>query len=72
VFNLAPPTHDVTDEISAYKLASEPFPGYFGVFYKANKPTKNAREAEIIANARAKVDGAQDWQILQKSFQAMR
>ncbi len=27
--------HDVTDELAAYKLASLPFPGVFGVFYEA-------------------------------------
>ena len=49
VFNEVPKTHDVTDELAAYKLAGEPFPGYFGIFYKNSKPTKNAKEAEINA-----------------------
>src|SRR5437667_161541 len=26
--------HDVTDELAAYRLAQEPFPGMFGVFYE--------------------------------------
>lgn len=72
VFNLVPASHDVTDESAAYKLANEPFPGYFGIFYKVNKPTKNAREAGLITTARAKQAGLADWQILQKSFHAMR
>src|SRR5437762_910660 len=46
-FNLMPPDHDVTDEMAAYKLADAPFPGYFGVFYKVNRATKNANEAKI-------------------------
>ncbi|TAL04887.1 MAG: pyruvate ferredoxin oxidoreductase [Verrucomicrobia bacterium] len=71
-FNLVPTTHDVTDEVAAYKLASEPFPGYFGIFYKSNKPTKNAKEAEIIKNYRDKVKGQADWQILQKSFDRLK
>lgn len=72
VFNLVPPDHDVTDEIAAYKLASQPFPGSFGVFYKVNKATKNAKEAEVGAKIREKYKGLQDYQILQKTFDALR
>ena len=71
-FNLIPATHDVTDEAAAYKLAGEPFPGYFGVFYKVSKPTKNAKEAALNAAARGKFPGLKDWQILQKTFDAMK
>ena len=45
VFNTVPADHDVSNEAAAYKLANEPFPGYFGIFYKMTKPTKNAKEA---------------------------
>jgi 2-oxoglutarate/2-oxoacid ferredoxin oxidoreductase subunit beta len=72
VFNLVPPDHDVTNEAAAYKLANEPFPGYFGIFYKANKPTKNTKEAGLNAAAAEKVKGLKDWQILQKTFDRMR
>jgi 2-oxoglutarate ferredoxin oxidoreductase subunit beta len=72
VFNVVPADHDVTDELAAYKLSSEPFPGYFGIFYKATKPTKNAKEANLIASAREKVKGLPDWQILQKTFERMK
>ena len=72
VFNLIPATHDVTDELAAYKLAGEPFPGSFGIFYKVNKPTKNAKEAELSERASAKFKGLKDWQILQKTFDAMK
>jgi 2-oxoglutarate ferredoxin oxidoreductase subunit beta len=64
--------HDVTDEFAAYKLADEPFPGQFGIFYKASRPTKNANEAKIIGDHRAKVQGQADWQILQKTFDRMK
>jgi 2-oxoglutarate ferredoxin oxidoreductase subunit beta len=67
-----PTEHDVTDEIAAYKLADEPFPGYFGLLYKVNRPTKNANEAKIIADHRAKVPGLKDWEILKKSFDRMK
>jgi 2-oxoglutarate ferredoxin oxidoreductase subunit beta len=72
VFNTIPADHDVTDEMAAYKLANEAFPGYFGIFYKATKPTKNAKEQEIITNYRSKVSGLKDWQILQKSFERLK
>src|ERR1019366_8566528 len=35
VFNEVPKSHDVTDEMAAYKLASPDFPGNFGVVYPA-------------------------------------
>lgn len=71
-FNLVPETHDVRDPVAAYKLADEPFPGSFGIFYRERKPTKNAREAEINAAAMAKFKGLKDWQILRKSFDRMK
>ena len=71
-FNEVPEDHDVTDEHAAYKLAAEPFPGYFGIFYQANRPTKNANEAAITGSIREKVKGLQDWEILQKSFDRMK
>jgi 2-oxoglutarate/2-oxoacid ferredoxin oxidoreductase subunit beta len=72
VFNLVPATHDVTDEVAAYKLAGEPFPGHFGVFYNVNRATKNANEAKIIAAGREKAKGLKDWQILQGSFDKLK
>ena len=72
VFNEVPKTHDVTDELAAYKLAGEPFPGNFGIFYKVNKPTKNAKEAEINKSFLDKTKGMQPWQILQKNFDRMK
>ncbi len=71
-FDLVPADHDVTDEMAAYKLADEAFPGKFGIFYQVKRPTKNAREAQINADAKAKVTGLKDWQILQKSFDRMK
>jgi hypothetical protein len=56
-FNTVPAEHDVTDEFAAYKLADQPFPGLFGIFYKNNKPTKNAKEAEINRNMAEKFNG---------------
>jgi 2-oxoglutarate/2-oxoacid ferredoxin oxidoreductase subunit beta len=72
VFNTVPATHDVTDEIAAYKLAGEPFPGSFGIFYNVDRATKNANEAKIIAAAREKTKDLKDWQILQKTFDRLK
>jgi 2-oxoglutarate/2-oxoacid ferredoxin oxidoreductase subunit beta len=72
VFNTVPATHDVTDELAAYKLAGEPFPGSFGIFYNVNRATKNANEAKIIAAAREKTKDLKDWQILQKTFDRLK
>jgi 2-oxoglutarate ferredoxin oxidoreductase subunit beta len=72
LFKEVPKEHDVTDELAAYTLANDPFPGYFGVFYSVKRATKNAKEAEIIKSARDKVKGLKDWQILQKSFDRLK
>jgi 2-oxoglutarate/2-oxoacid ferredoxin oxidoreductase subunit beta len=64
--------HDVTDEIAAYRLADAPFPGYFGVFYKIDRPTKNALEQKWIEASRAKTGNATDLEILQKTFDRMK
>jgi 2-oxoglutarate ferredoxin oxidoreductase subunit beta len=72
VFNLVPADHDVTDEVAAYKLADAPFPGYFGIFYKSNRPSKNQLEADLNAAAQKKVAGKKDWQILQDTFNRLK
>jgi 2-oxoglutarate ferredoxin oxidoreductase subunit beta len=72
MFNLVPDDHDVTDELSAYKLAGEEFPGHFGIFYKTDRPTKNAMEAEINHSYQEKVKGLEDWEILQKNFDRLK
>src|SRR6267154_6328509 len=67
-FPEVPADHDVTDEYGAYKLADAEGPGVFGTLYQVNRPTKNANEAKLVADHRAKVEGLADWQILKKSF----
>lgn len=71
-FPLVPPEHDVTDELAAYRLAGAPFPGYFGIFYRVQRPTKNALEADINAKLRAPFQGQPSWQILARTFEKMR
>lgn len=72
VFNLVPSDHDVTNEMAAYKLASEPFPGYFGIFYKNSRPPKNALEAKLNAAQQEKFKGMKDWEILKKTMDRMK
>jgi 2-oxoglutarate ferredoxin oxidoreductase subunit beta len=72
MFKEIPKDHDVTDEPAAYQLAGTDFPGYFGIFYNVNKPTKNAKEAEINRGLMEKVKGLKDWQILQKNFDRLK
>jgi len=67
-----PAEHDVTDEFAAYKMADQPFPGSFGIFYKVNKPTKNDKEAEINRSSMEKFKGLKDWEILKKNFDRMK
>lgn len=71
-FNLVPPEHDVSDELAAYKLAGEPFPGHFGIFYKVDRPTKNALEAKVNQRAQSKVKGLSDLELLQQTFAKLR
>ncbi|MBM3876012.1 MAG: pyruvate ferredoxin oxidoreductase [Verrucomicrobia bacterium] len=71
-FTPVPADHDVTSEDAAYKLAGEAFPGHFGIFYKVNRPTKNALEAGINAKAQEKTKSMKDWEILQKNFDRMK
>jgi 2-oxoglutarate ferredoxin oxidoreductase subunit beta len=72
MFKEVPKDHDATDEQAAYQLAGTDFPGYFGILYNINKPTKNAKEAEINRGMMEKVKGLKDWQILQKNFDRLK
>ncbi len=65
--------HDPADEIAAFKLASEAWPGKFGVFYEnKSRPTKNALEQKLIASAREKTKNASDLELLGKTFARLR
>lgn len=64
--------HDVTDQLAAYRLADAAWPGYFGVFYEIDRPTKNTLEQKWIEKSRAKVEGKTDAEILQASFNYLK
>jgi 2-oxoglutarate ferredoxin oxidoreductase subunit beta len=72
VFNEVPKDHDVSDEYAAYKLADTAWPGLFGVYYKTQRPTKNANEQAIIQDLQGKTAGLEPWQILKKNFDRMK
>jgi 2-oxoglutarate ferredoxin oxidoreductase subunit beta len=71
-FTKVPDSHDVTDEVAAYKLALEPFPGYFGIFYQVRRATKNENEQKLIDTARAATQNATPLALLQKMFDRMK
>jgi len=65
--------HDVTDEVAAFKLASQAWPGSFGVFYENKvRKTKNAIEAEISLKLRERTKNASDLAVLQATFAKLR
>jgi 2-oxoglutarate/2-oxoacid ferredoxin oxidoreductase subunit beta len=73
VFNTIDETqHDVTDEGAAFKLADQPSPGHFGVYYQKQLATKNQKELDFIAQTQAKLGGASQKDLLRKRFEAMR
>jgi 2-oxoglutarate ferredoxin oxidoreductase subunit beta len=71
-FDVIDASHDRTDLNAAFKLASEPSPGVFGVFYEVNEPTKNAREATLMAQAQEKAKSAGGRSLLQAAFNRMK
>jgi 2-oxoglutarate ferredoxin oxidoreductase subunit beta len=64
--------HDPADEVAAFRLATQPWPGVFGVFYETDRPTKNRLEADLIARAKEKAAGKSDLQLLQSTFARLR
>jgi 2-oxoglutarate ferredoxin oxidoreductase subunit beta len=64
--------HDITDELAAYALAGQPFPGLFGVFYESDRPTKNALEKKWSDSTRTKLGNPTDLELLQKTFDRMK
>jgi 2-oxoglutarate/2-oxoacid ferredoxin oxidoreductase subunit beta len=71
-FTAVPPEHDATDEIAAFNLARASAPGYFGVFYQQERPSKNALEQRWIDETQAKLGGTPARELLRKRFEAMR
>ncbi|MDB6120560.1 MAG: 2-oxoglutarate ferredoxin oxidoreductase subunit beta, partial [Verrucomicrobiaceae bacterium] len=73
VYNIIDETqHDVADDVAAFKLADEPAPGKFGVFYQKQLPTKNKKELDFIAESQVKVAGTSPKDLLKKRLEVMR
>lgn len=64
--------HDVTDDVAAWRLAGEPFPGKFGVFYEVDRPTKNTLEQKWIDSTREQLNGASPKEILARRLALMK
>lgn len=65
--------HDVTDEVAAFKIAQQAWPGAFGVFYEnKSRKTKNALETELVVKAKEKTKNASDLALLQATFARLR
>jgi 2-oxoglutarate ferredoxin oxidoreductase subunit beta len=64
--------HDPADEAAAYKLATLPFPGVFGVFYQSKGASKNDRERQLIENACKAAGNAAPLACLQKTFARLK
>lgn len=64
--------HDRRDQNKAFKLADEPWPGKFGVFYEVERPTKNALEKQLMDNALEATGNKSSVELLSKRFEKMR
>ena len=64
--------HDPSDIDAAYRLANLEWPGKFGVFYETHAPTKNEKEAGIVAATRERNKNADDLTLLKRSFERMK
>ena len=62
--------HDPTDEVAAYKLADEEYPGWFGVFIQKNQPTKSELEQGLIDHCRSAHPEWSDKEFLQDSLRS--
>lgn len=70
-FPLVPNSHDVTDEEAAYALTKKTSPGYFGIYYKARRPTLNETEAEIARQVKSKRQPRNPAEILRTSLEQL-
>ena len=64
--------HDVTDQMAAFKLADQDYPGSFGVFYENDRPSKNTLEQKWIDASKEKVGDASATDLLKSRFSLMK
>ena len=63
--------HDTTCINEAFELAQLDFPGKFGVFYEASRPTKNALEQKWIEEIQNAQGDLAPQDLMRKNFAAM-
>lgn len=64
--------HDVTNDLAAYQIAEDQYPGKFGVFYEEDRPTKNVLEQRWIDSSQEKIGDAKPADLLRQRFAAMK
>ncbi len=64
--------HDVTDAGAAFGLAEDQYPGKFGVFYQAERPSKNTLEQKWIDSSMEKTGAASAADLLRGRFAKMK
>jgi len=64
--------HDVTDQIAAFRLCDEDWPGRFGVYYEIDRPTKNTFEQKLIDAGQEQAGDASARELLETRFEKMR
>lgn len=71
-FNLVQDDHKKDDLAAAMELTNDLNPGKFGVYYEAERATKNENEMAWVKDAQEAHSGLSDQDILRKSFSRMR
>jgi 2-oxoglutarate ferredoxin oxidoreductase subunit beta len=63
--------HDTANISAALELAQLEFPGKFGVFYREDRPTKNALEQRWIDEVQGKQGDLSPQDLMRKNFASM-
>ena len=71
-FNLVEEEHNREDLAAAMELTNDLSPGKFGIYYEADRPTKNENEMTWVKDAQEAHAGLSDQDILRKSFARMK
>jgi 2-oxoglutarate ferredoxin oxidoreductase subunit beta len=64
--------HDRKNINKAFELAQIEFPGKFGVFYEAQRPSKNELEQKWIDEVQSKIGDLSPQDLMRRSFAAMQ
>ena len=64
--------HDTTDQVAAFTLCDEAWPGKFGVYLETDRPSKNTLEWKSVEAAQEKVGSATTTELLRERFKKMQ